>query len=200
MPDNVVKFAFVIEGHGEVGAVPLLVRRICSDLLGFFTLKTTRPIRVQRSKLVCPGELERAIQLAQLAVEGSGVILVILDADQDAPCVLGPKLKARALTVTQQPHLVSIVVPNYEFETWFLAAAASLGGLRGLRNGLLPPPDPEAIRGAKEWLNRNMSSGRRYSPSVDQAALVASMDLTAARSCRSFERLCREIERLILAS
>lgn len=44
-----------------------------------------------------------------------------------------------------------------------------------------------------------MVPGRKYSPSVDQAALVAAMDMTAARPCRSFDRLCREIERLVVS-
>jgi hypothetical protein len=196
MPGDLVEFAFVIEGKGEVEAIPLLIRRICSDILGFFAFKTTRPVRIPRSTLVRPGELERAIRLAQTTVDGKGPVLVVLDADEDAPCELGPRLKARALMIAQASRL-SIVIPKYEFETWFLAAAESLGGLRGLRHGILPPPNPEAIRGAKEWLSRNMTPGKKYSPSVDQAALVAAMNLTAARSCRSFDRLCREVERLV---
>jgi hypothetical protein len=198
MPGDIVKFAFVIEGKGEVEAIPLLVRRICSEILGFFAFKTTRPVRVPRSTLVRAGELERAIRLAQIAIDRNGPVFVVLDADEDAPCELGPSLKARALMIAQANGL-SIVIPKYEFETWFLAAAESLGGLRGLRHGILPPPNPEAIRGAKEWLSRNMTPGKKYSPSVDQAALVAAMNLTAARSCRSFDRLCREVERLVLS-
>jgi hypothetical protein len=198
MPDDVVKFAFVIEGQGEIEAIPLLVRRICNDILGFFALKTTRPVRIPRSKLVRPGELERAIRLAQEICEGTGPVVVELDADEDTPCVLGPQLKARALKIAR-PQSVSIVIPKYEFEAWFLAAAESLRGIRGLRDDILPPPNPEAIRGAKEWLSRNMAPGRKYSASVDQVALVATMNLVAARTCRSFDRLCREIERLVLS-
>src|SRR6267154_1410823 len=62
---------------------------------------------------------------------------------------------------------------------------------------LSPPRNPEAIRGAKEWLSRNMIPGRAHSSTVDQAALVAGMDLTAAKRWRSFDRLWREIARLI---
>jgi hypothetical protein len=196
MSDKVVNFAFVIEGSGEVEALPLLVRRIAGEILGYFSLRTTRPVRIPRSKLVRPAELERAIQLAGAAVGGNGPVLVVLDGDDDAPCVLGPALKSRAHKIAR-PDCISIVIPEFEFETWFLAAAESLAGLRGLRTKLVPPTRPEGIRGAKEWLSRNMNPGRRYSPSVDQAGLVARMDLTAARSCKSFDRLCREIERLI---
>lgn len=196
MPDSVVHFGFVIEGKGEVGAIPLLIRRICNEVFGAFAVKTARPVRITRSKLVRAGELERAIRLAQTANQAQGPVLVVLDADEDCPAKLGPSLKSRALGIAQ-PHGVSIVIPKYEFEAWFLTAAKSLSGMRGLREGLLPPPDPEAVRGAKEWLSRNMVPERRYSPSIDQAALVACMDLTAARSCKSFDRLCREIKRLL---
>jgi hypothetical protein len=199
MPGNVVRFGFVVEGQGEDEALPLLVRRICNELLSVFSIRTTRPVRTTKSKLVRPGELERAIRLAQFANEMQGPVLVVLDADDDCPAELGPILKLRAVPVAQH-CAVSIVIPKYEFETWFLAAAESLGGYRGLREGLLPPPDPLTVRGTKEWLSGNMGPGRKYSPTVDQAALVAQMDLEAARSCKSFDRLCREIQRLVVTA
>ena len=199
MQGKVVRFGLVVEGKGEDEALPLLIRRICNELFGVFAVATTRPVRTAKSKLVRPGELERAIRLAQFANEMGGPVLVVLDADDDCPAELGPRLKLRALPIAQHCG-VSIVIPKYEFETWFLTAAKSLGGYRGLREGLLAPPDPMAVRGAKEWLSRDMEPGRKYSPTVDQAALAAHMDLKAARSCRSFDRLCREIERLVVTS
>jgi hypothetical protein len=198
MPVDTVTFGFVVEGEGEVEATPLLVRRICGEIHENFAVKTTRPVRAPRSKLVRPGELERAIRLARNATSGRGPVLVLLDADDDLPCLLGPALKARADAVAP-PDGVSIVVPKVEFEAWFLASIASLGGRRGLRHNLTPPPDPESVRGAKEWLTRNMTPGRTYSPTVDQAALAADMDLAAARACPSFDRFCREIARLLRA-
>src|SRR4051794_26679523 len=108
MPGSIFKFGFVVEGHGEVEAAPLLVRRICTEVLGFFMFETTRPVRVSRSKLVRSGEFERALKLAFGAVEGAGAVLVLLDADDDAPCVLGPSLKHRALSIAQS-NRVSIV-------------------------------------------------------------------------------------------
>ena len=122
--------------------------------------------------------------------------MVALDADEECPSAPGSELKTRVSAVAQ-PESVSIVIPKYEFETWFLFAAESLRGKRGLRGDLSPPRNPEAIRGAKEWLSRNMIPGRAYSSTVDQAALVAGMDLTAAKRWRSFDRLWREIARLI---
>jgi hypothetical protein len=129
MPADIVHFAFVIEGKGEVAATPLLIRRICNEMFGVFALKTARPVRITKSRLVRPGELERAVQLAQSTNQPGGPILVVVDADEDCPATLGPSLRSRTLAC-DQPRNISIVIPKYEFETWFLTAAESLGGLR----------------------------------------------------------------------
>jgi ABC-type cobalamin transport system ATPase subunit len=76
---------------------------------------------------------------------------------------------------------------------WYLAAAASLAGQRGLKAPLSPPANPEAIRGAKEWLTKNMTPGKKYSPAIDQPAFAATFDLEAARAAPSFAKLCRDI-------
>ncbi len=171
-------------------AVPLLVRRLAP------WVGTTKPVKMQKSKTLKAGELERAVRLAFLNNGFNGPVMVILDADKDCPASLGPRLKEKALTVAQGQE-VSIVIAKCEFEAWFIGAAESLAGKCGLRQDLKAPPDPEGIRGAKEWLERNMPQNRRYSETVDQAKLVAAMNLDAARRCRSFDRFRREIERLI---
>lgn len=130
MPRDIVRFGFVVEGRGEVRAIPLLVHRICNESFGLFALETTPPVRITKSQLVREGGLERAIRLVQMRT--SGPVLVVLDADEDCPATLGPDLKARSFAVISPQH-VSVVIPKYEFETWFLAAAQSLSGRRGLR-------------------------------------------------------------------
>jgi hypothetical protein len=199
IPDDVVHFGLVVEGQGEVAAVPLLIRRICGELFGIFAVRVAHPVRITKSKILRPEELERAVQFALNRNDGLGPVIVLLDADDDCPAALGPALKDRAFPLAQARG-VSIVVAKSEFEAWFLASAHSLSGRSGLRESLEPPADPEGIRGAKAWLSRNMLPGRKYSPTVDQAALVAGMDLNAAKACQSFDRLCREIERLVRQS
>ncbi len=90
---------------------------------------------------------------------------------------------------------LAVVLARSEFESWFIAAAESLRGRCGLPDDLEAPRDPEAIRGAKEWLGRHMR--RRYVETLDQPALTALFDLDAARRADSFDKCRREIERLL---
>jgi hypothetical protein len=186
----------VVEGHGEVFAVPILIRRIVEMIDPERFVHVHRPIRVNRGTMLKAGELERYVDLARLQHEGDGAVLVLLDADDDCPADLGPKLLDRAQAV--QPGAVSVVAAMKEFEAWFLAAAESLAGRRGLSTDLAAPPDPEGVRDAKGWLQSRRTDGLAYSPTIDQPALTAVFDLEVARAkAPSLDKLCREIERLL---
>jgi Domain of unknown function (DUF4276) len=194
-----IRFGFVVEGEGEVEAVPLLVRRIIGELDPAAGVSYLRPVRVTKSRVVRQSELERAIELVRLGISGAGAILVILDADQDCPADLGPRLMARAVPAARGCP-VSVVIAKAEYECWFLAAAASLGGKRRLVEDIRTPADPESVRGAKEWLTHHMLPGNIYSPAIDQPKLTGAMDLAAARISPSFARCYREVERLYRAA
>lgn len=86
-------------------------------------------------------------------------------------------------------------IAKHEFEAWFLAAAASLAGVRSLPSPLVPPDDPEGIRDAKGWFESRMNPP--YSPTVDQPSLAARMDLEQALRCRSFAKFHREVDRVL---
>ena len=190
------KMACIVEGHGEVHAVPLLVRRIAREFDPGFVVEVLPPLRVNRSRLVKKGELERSVEFAARKTGGRGAILLLIDSDDDCPAEQGPRILSRARQ--QRSDLpVAAVLAKREFEAWFLAAAESLAGRRGLRADLVPPSDPESVRGAKEWLTSNMTRGSRYSEVLDQPALTAVFDLVAARRSGSFDKCYREIWRLL---
>jgi hypothetical protein len=191
-----VHIASIVEGHGECEAVPILVRRI-ARALGPGLVPSVHPVlRVPASRLVKRGEIERAIEFAARKNSGQGAILVLLDCDDGCPATEAPDLLTRATTA--RPDLpISVVLAKREFESWFLAAAQSLRGHRGLPADLAGPLSPETIRGAKEWLADRMPSGRGYSESSDQPALTALFDMDAARRCDSFDKCYREIVRLL---
>lgn len=191
-----VDLTCIVEGHGEIGAVPVAIRRIAQQLDPGLAVKIHQPFRVPRNKLVKEGELERAVELAARRAGKNGAVFIILDSDDECPATLGPALLARARRVRSDLP-ISVVLAKREFEAWFLAAAESLRGRRGLADDLASPPDPEAIRGAKEWLSGHMAKGRHYVETLDQPALAAYFDLVGARRAASFDKFFREVQRAL---
>ena len=180
----------VVEGDGEVEAVPELIRRVGAEACPSLAFSVAHPIRTPRHRIVKPSELERTVELAARRADA---VLVLLDADDDCPAELGLELARRARE-TRPDKPTSVVLAMMEYEAWFLAAARSLQA-RGLMADVSPPAEPETTRDAKGRLR--LQSNRRYSETLDQVSLTAQMDLTEARQAPSFDRCYREIERLL---
>lgn len=189
----------VVEGHGEVEAVPVLLRRIAAKYRPEAQIHVPSPLRIHKDRLLKTGELERAILLASKKTGRNGAILVVLDADGRCPKEISSEILSRIPAAVG--HLpAAVVIAKQEFEAWFIAAAESLRGRRGLSDQLAPPDDPETIRGAKEWLARHRNPPS-YAPTVDQPALASIFDIELARRrSPSFDKFCRETERLIRAA
>lgn len=187
----------IVEGHGEVEAVPTLLRRLVPHLDDGCWAEVSRPFRVTRGTLGKTGELERYVELAARSFGETGAVLVLLDADDDCAASLGPELLARARA--RRPDVpIGAVVAVREYEAWFLASAASLRGRRGLELQLEAPGHPQGVRDAKGWLQDRRTDGLAYSPAVDEPALTALFDIDAARGAApSFDKLCREVRRLV---
>lgn len=191
----------IVEGHSEVVSVPLLLRRIMHEIMYIYNVEIAKPFLVKRNKVVKEEELERAIKQALRARQGEGfnpgAVIVLLDTDPDScPVDLAEKLKQRAQSVTSLP--VGVVLPQMEFEAWFLAVKDSLRGQCGIRDDADPPENPEDIRAAKGALSRNMVQGRRYLEIQDQPTLVQRMDLVVCRErSPSFDKLVQELRYLI---
>ena len=186
----------IVEGQGESGAVPILLRRVAAEVDISICV---RPViaRHSRHSLIRNGELERAVQALSYRLYGRSGILILLDADDEPPCVLGPALLRRAEGA--RPDVCTrVVLATREYEAWFLAAAESLAGKSGLRPDLVSPEEPEVIRDAKRWLTQNMEAGQIYSPTRHQPALTAQFDLAAARNAKSFAKFYRDVCSLIL--
>lgn len=187
----------VVEGDGEVVALPILLRRMVEIIEPGRVVDVRRPIRVNRGRMLKDGELERYVELAVRQHQQRGAVLVLLDADDDCAAKLGPALQERAQA--QRPGSpIAVVLAVREFEAWFLAAAGSLAGRRGLPPDVGSPPSPEQIRDAKGWLQARRTDGLAYAPTVDQPALAAVVDLPTVRAnAGSFDKLWREVERLL---
>ena len=184
--------ASVVEGDGEVAALPVLLRRLCAWLSPDVPVTVSQPIRVRRDRFLNRDEEFRRHLLLAAAKSGEdGWILVLLDADDDCPAQLGPQILEQARRVV--PHRsVSVVLANREYEGWFLAAAISLHGQRGFAFDNPPNFEPERVRNAKGWLGERIAGGQ-YRETTDQPAFSARMDLKLAfELSRSFRKLCSE--------
>ena len=183
----------IVEGAGEVAALPVLLRRIHDWLTPALPFpRILAPIKVARDRFLNrPDEFSRHALLAAAKCGDDGWILLLLDADDDCPARLGADLVARLGAAV--PHRRSgVVLANREFEAWFIAAAASLAGCRGFQLGPQPVPPAETPRDAKGWVNERMPR-RAYGPTTDQPALAAKIDLRMAHAnSRSFRKLTSE--------
>ena len=155
-----------------------------------------RPIRVRRQRVLKKGELERVVEFASRLCEPQDSIVILLDADEDCPRALAADMLARA-RVARSDRSIRVVVAKMEYEAWFLAAVESITGRRGIQEGLTPPGDPEAIRGAKGWLSRHMPA-HGYSETLDQPALTAIFDMQAARAAPSFDKMWRTVSQALV--
>ncbi|MGB6055172.1 MAG: DUF4276 family protein [Burkholderiaceae bacterium] len=187
-----ISIASIVEGDGEVSALPVLLRRLASEWEPTALVHPLQPIRVRRDKFLNKNdEFRRQLLLAAAKSGEEGWVLIVLDADDDCPASLGQEIYERA----QQhiPHRrLSVVLANREFEAWFIAAARSLQGIRGF--SLLPDEQIQAEipRNAKGWMREHMQSGT-YSEILDQPAFAARIDLEqASNNSRSFRKLCKE--------
>lgn len=187
--------ASIVEGHGEVEALPILLWRIAEAVAPEAPIVVLRPIRVKRQRVVRPGELERYVELAARRTGPDGAILILLDADKDCPADLGIVLLQRAKTA-RSDRRIRAVLAKTEYEAWLIAATTSIAIQCGFDEK--PPPDPESIRGAKGWLGQNVLRGATYHPTLHQARFTAAFDLDAARSAPSFDKLWRDVASLLV--
>jgi hypothetical protein len=188
----------IVEGYSEVESVPVLLRRLLAEW-GQYEVAVAKPVRVSRYKVVRPGELERACELARRRSEGCDAILLVLDAEDDCPKELAPALLERARRASADIP-AAVVLAKSEFEAWFLGSLESLRGVRGLAEAAVSPDRPEDIRDAKGYLSRQMTGGRTYVEVDDQPALADRFDLQlACQRCLSFDKFVRDVESLVAA-
>ena len=184
--------ASIVEGDGEVAALPVLLRRLSQWRGAADYVDVLTPIRVYKDRFLNrPEEFSRHLKMAAAYCGDAGWILILFDADDDCPAQKGAAVLAQAQAII--PHRrVAVVLANREYEAWFIAGAESLNGCRGFQcheeDALI---DPEIPRNAKGWMRERMPAG--YGETTDQPAFSARFDLELAHQrSRSFRKLCSE--------
>jgi hypothetical protein len=178
----------LVEGYGEVTALPVLLRRL-QEVAVQYGFQINRPFRRKRSELTTEASVKQSVGLA-LVPDCAGIIIVF-DSDDDPACTIGPNVQrwaqAEAGAIPCQ-----VVAITREYEAWFISALESLRGVSGISPVASSHPTPEAVRDAKGALEARMVPGSFYSPTVDQATLTAQLDLAEVhRRCRSFRKMVK---------
>lgn len=187
--------ASVVEGYGEVSAVPVLVRRIGREIFGVEVTCLT-PHRLPRGRMEKESELGRALMLQGARVGTRGGVIILLDADDDDPAELAARLEGIAGSVAARTR---VVVAVREYEAWFLAGIQSLRTHRSVSDDAEYEGDPEAKRDCKGALERLMTEP--YGEVRHQVAFSSQLDVaTTMEHSPSFRRFVSAVGDLINAT
>lgn len=176
----------VVEGHGEVAAVAVLLRRLIDEAHSW-EVDVGRPIRRSRSEFSTENGVAHAVGLARTRPSCGGILL-LFDSDDDCPAEMGPRVQGWANNASGATPC-AVCMAHREYEAWFLATADTLREHKAMKADAEPHPSPESPRGAKGELERRMAVDD-YKESMHQAAFSATMSLAAAfQRSRSFRKL-----------
>lgn len=184
----------IVEGHGEVAAVPALVRRFAEEVHRRFDYRVLEPYRLARTKFAQDAEIVRALRFAAIKLQPFTLrhVLVLMDADDDCPAEQHERIQ-RIVTESALPLNVGFVMPTREYEAWFIGCLDRSKPHADIRDEIPALADPSTIRDAKGWFrSRVLAPGRPYSPSVDQAKFTYLIDL-AAPNDRALLKLRKEM-------
>ncbi len=182
----------VVEGHGDVKAVPILLRNMLAHM-GAHQVLLERPYRLgDYSSLVA--NADRHIPL--IARENCRA-LWLLDCDDGCPAERVVELR-RLATLHAVNARIEFSFFVREFETLFLASPEITRDCLGIAPNVHFPENAENIRGAKQWLSRHMPSGSAYKETIHQPILAAQLDVAnLAEKSKSFLHLKMTLERLL---
>ena len=192
-----MKIQPIVDGHGEVRAFPVLLRRLVHET-EMWAVDIGKPIRRLRPLLVDETGVRQAVRLA-LKKPNCGAVLLLLDGDDDCPADLGPAVQDWAATAAGESAVPGRAGPP-GIRSLVLAAVESLRGRRGIRIDAESHPAPESPRGAKEQLEARMGPGATYLETTDQPAFSELFSLPDAyRRSRSFRKLADSVAHLVRA-
>lgn len=197
----------IIEGQTEVNCIELLLQRIWSELMTFpDRLQVLPSTRGNRDALIDPAKPDLARKVEEAYVKlarqlradpiGRGLLLLLLDAEEDCPAELAPKLLVAAKKVRSDAD-ISCVFAKRMLENWIVAGASTLAGVNGLPD-VLPARDRFEDRSGVAWLEDQLRSrhrARKYKKTADAKKFVRALKLQECRAnSPSFDKLCRELE------
>ena len=197
------KIVPVVEGQGEVAAVPILLRKLLTEQ-GRYDIQIETPQNAHGSgNLTKPGGIERFVQNAWTKRD-CGAVLVLVDADKQCPVALAVDFSQRVFALGVRFPVV-IVIAKCEYEAWFLASLETIAGVPldggyALPTDLTYPGEVENRAGVKGWITEQFPQGRIYKETIHQASMTKILDPERVRQkSRSFRRLCHALKQAIEA-
>lgn len=187
MSGGVKRLVCVVEGHGEVEAVPALCAKVRDYLSAWLWIVDPSPVRQPRSCLVdqsvrsphrrASERLGRAVELA--LTRPADAVLILCDADDDCAATWGPSAES---VVSARVAAAAVMVVR-EYEAWLLASVHKESVLGGRAI--------EDIRDAKRRLGVVRAG---YKPTVHQLELTQEVDVPLLRGLSaSFDKLVRSL-------
>jgi hypothetical protein len=166
----------IVEGHGDVAAVRVLIQRMSPALI------VARPVRFPRNRLLQDETLLKAARIAASNIRSVGAVLLLIDSDADCAKQVGPELRQRLERILPN-HVCRTAVAVREFESW-IVGGHPVYAVADPDNAGAPKQRIAAMRGV-------------YKESVDQPKLIANADLDRLERCsRSFRHFRKVIDEL----
>lgn len=196
------KIYAIVEGRGEADpptldkkalpAVTILIARLLEDrqCRRLYPAKL-RPWRMRScGDFFAKDKLEQVIR-AHKEYADCAAVLVLFDLDDGCPKEVGTAIADRIRAMEALPFTVAVVCAKREYEAWFLAS------LESIHPGTTYGGDPEALRAAKGWLEREFG----YREVRDQARYTRALDIAlAGQRSRSFRRLTHAVDEIIASA
>jgi hypothetical protein len=203
----------IVEGDGEVAAVPVLLQRWLSfRRYHNVEVHVDGPVRASgKGSLTVPhdGKKELGVEhyLKHALFRQPDAVLILLDADEDCAMTLGSRLHERALRMVPRDYPIGVVVATREYEAWFVAGFASARfraelanrGYTLQRQGLPRGTEVEDIADCKKYFAKLIGL-KKYEEKVHQFRFTGILPFTRAvtRRSRSFRKLLKELDALLV--
>lgn len=170
--------ASIVEGHGEVQALRVLIHKLFPDW------QVSTPIRCTKGEITeHKPRFVSHLKLAQANIRengADGLVLVLIDADDDCPAEISRRITPRVSQEIESPSLIAVAKRCYE--SWLIAGNTDFNG-----------NDPECLNG-KRWIKQR---DPRYNPRIHQPGYTSRLDIDLAiQRSRSFAYLCSRLKTL----
>ena len=189
----------LVEGEGDMQAAPVLLRRLLHEELRRYDWQTD-PRHTMKVWGLAKLRQNLPKFIEHLRGKTCDGAMILLDLEDQLPCQEAPALAEEIAALQPLPFPVVIVFAYKEYEAWFLAGISSIAArVTYLDSNLTYAADPEAKRGPKKWLDKQMLPTIKYKEVLHQAEFTRYLDFGQARRAPSFQRLERALQELLNA-